>query len=94
MGPHYRVADLDLYHNFPRPKKQTKPMAMKKIVLLILLTGCVATKPAAVRPYIITEKVIIYTERNIAEYKFVDANGRIFMFYDHDNYYQKGDTIK
>jgi hypothetical protein len=67
-------------------------MAIKKILLLILLTGCVPTKPAAVRPYIITEKVML--SPNIATYKFTDSTGRIFPYYNHDNNYQKGDTIK
>ena len=60
---------------------------------MLFLFGCAVNKSAR-RPFIITEKIYIYSEKDMAEYRFVDSTGKVFMFYDDIRYFEIGDTIK
>jgi hypothetical protein len=68
---------------------------MKKILFLMLfLVGCSVSNKLAHKPFVIIEKVYVYTEKDVAEYKFKDARGKLFMFYDDVKWYEVGDTIR
>lgn len=69
---------------------------MKKylFILLIIISGCSVSNKLAQRPFVIVDKVFVYTERKIAEYRFIDSNGNKFMFYDSSDLHQIGDTIR
>jgi hypothetical protein len=64
------------------------------ILLLLLLSGCAVQNRHAQKPFVVTEKYYIYSDNNNAEYRFVDASGKLFMYYDSVNLYEIGDTIK
>ena len=63
-------------------------------IVFYALFGCSIQNKMAQRPYIVVSKVILFTDKGVAEYRFKDASGKIFMFYDNDDYYNEGDTIK
>jgi len=68
---------------------------MKKLLLiLITLSGCAVQNRYAQKPFIIMEKHYIYSDNKNAEYRFEDANGKSFMFYDDARYFNIGDTIR
>jgi hypothetical protein len=70
---------------------------MKKLLIvtvLLSLTSCIEQKPFK-KPFIIFDKNInVGTMGDKCFYQYQDVNGRAFSFYDVNDKYSVGDTIK
>lgn len=66
---------------------------MKKlsILLVMILVGCDTTVK---KPFIITKKEINISSKDECMYYYKDAQGRTEYFYETNNKYNIGDTIK
>ena len=69
-------------------------ITMVFIILALTLTSCTERKPFK-KPFIIFDKEInTGTLSNKCRYQYQDTNGRTFTFYDVNERYNVGDTIK
>jgi len=94
---HARLADMKARQAKTERRAQIALVALILLLtaaLLLLLPSCAVSQVTAQSPAVITGKAYIYTDRNRnAEYQFVDASGRLFMFYDGSGLHEVGDTI-
>jgi hypothetical protein len=60
-----------------------------------LFFSCLPSRQTrAIRPLIIVEKNVVYTDPKTAEYKLVDSQGVKFIVYDKASLANVGDTIR
>jgi hypothetical protein len=65
------------------------------ISLIPLFFSCLPSRHTrAIRPLIIVEKNVVYTDPKTAEYKLIDSQGVKFIVYDKASLANVGDTIK